>query len=218
MVNFLQGKFKSAENLLHKGGIFMNTHYRFIQFFSILGGFLGAAIFQFLFVGLPVEAEESPVTVLDSISVKQLNLYNHKNEVVAKLSSDSFGLPKFEMGRNDMSRIDFNFITENQPAITVVGGLGRSVSVMSVRNHGPYWEPMISLGHRDQGEGVLLSLFNDAGNVVLTNNQGDVLKLDASQGSAWRNMAFDMGKPLVSSGYPRFRGVGSVRYSPINDR
>ena len=98
----------------------MNIQRGHISFFSILGGFLGAALFQVVLIGVNVEAEESPTAVLDSISVKQFNLYNHKNEVVAKLTSDSFGLPKFEMGRNDLSRIDFGFVTENQPAITPV--------------------------------------------------------------------------------------------------
>lgn len=192
-----------------------NPHYH-IPILSILGGFLGAALFQMVLVGVNVEAEESPTAVLDSISVKQLNLYNHKNEVVAKLSSDSFGLPKFEMGRNELSRIDFNFVTESQPAITVIGGLGRSISVMSVRNQGSYWEPMISLGHRDQGEGVLMSIFNDTGNIVLTNKQGDALKLDASQGSAWRSVAFDPRQQLVAPNYPSLRGVGNARYSTIS--
>ena len=196
----------------------MNIQNRYIPFLSILGGFLGAALFQITFVGVPVEAEETPTAVLDSISVKQLNLYNHKNEVVAKLSSDSFGLPKFEMGRNEMSRIDFKFVTENQPAITVVGGLGRSMSVMSVRNQGAYWEPMISLGHRDRGEGVLLSIFNEAGNIILTNNQGDALKFEASQGNAWRSVAFNPRKRLVPPGYPSVRGGGKARYSTIRGR
>lgn len=196
----------------------MNIQHRHIPFLSILGGFLGAALFQMVFVGVNVEAEESPTAVLDSISVKQLNLYNHKNEVVAKLSSDSFGLPKFEMGRNEMSRIDFKFVTENQPAITVIGGLGRSMSVMSVRNQGPYWEPMISLRHRDRGEGVLMSIFNKAGNIVLTNNKGDALKLDASQGSAWRSVAFDPRQKLGVPGYPSLRGKGKARYSTVSGR
>jgi len=194
----------------------MNIQQRPIPFLSILGGFIGAALFQLAVVGVNVEAEPSPNAVLDSISVKQLNLYNHKNEVVAKLTSDSFGLPKFEMGRNELSRIDFGFVTENQPAITVVGGLGRSMSVMSVRNQGPYWEPMISLAHRDRGEGVLMSIFNNAGNIVLTNNQGEALKLDASQGSAWRNVAFNPRQRLAVPGYPSLRGVGKAKYSPIN--
>lgn len=194
----------------------MNIQQRHIPFFSILGGFLGAALFQMVFVGVNVEAEESPTAVLDSISVKQLNIYNHKNEVVAKLTSDSFGLPKFEMGRNELSRIDFGFVTENQPAITVVGGLGRSMSVMSVRNQGAYWEPMISLAHRDRGEGILMSIFNNAGNIMLTNNQGEALKLDASQGSAWRRVAFNPGPQLGVPGYPNLRGAGKARYSTIS--
>ena len=196
----------------------MNMQPRHLPILSILGGFLGAALFQLAMVGVNVEAEESPTAIVDSISVKQLNLYNHKNEVVAKLTSDSFGLPKFELGRNELSRIDFGFVTENQPAITVVGGLGRSMSVMSIQNQGSYWEPMISLAHKDRGEGVLMSIFNNNGNIVLTNNEGDALKFDASQASAWRNVAFHPRHELAFPSPSSLKGIGKARYSTISGK
>ncbi len=179
---------------------------------SVLGGFIGAAMFHLLAAGVGVEAEESHRNIVaDSISVKQLTVFNHKNEVVGKLGSDSYGLPRFSLGRNELNRIDFTFVTENQPSIKVTGGMGRSFSVLSVRNQGPYWEPMIGLGHRGEEEGVMMSIFKGAGNVILTNNRGDALRFDASQGSAWRKVVF---RPSVRSS----PSVPSVPYSNISTR
>lgn len=182
---------------------------------SLLGGFIGAAVFQLMMVGVSVEAEESQRNlVADSIAVKQLTLFNQKNEVVAMLATDSFGLPKFSMGRNELNRIDFSFITENQPSIKVMGGMGKSYSVMSVRNQGPYWEPMIGLGHRDQKEGVMLSIFKGAGNLILTNNQEDMLRFDASQGNTWRKVVFHPSNTSIRKLPPS----SSVPYSNISTR
>lgn len=183
---------------------------------SLLGGFIGAAMFQFIVAGVAVEAEESQRNVVvDSISVKQLTLFNHKNEVVAKLGSDSYGLPRFSMGRNDLNRIDFNFVTENQPAIKVMGGMGKSFSVMSVRNQGPFWEPMIGLGHSDRQEGVVMSMFKGAGNLILTNSQGDMLRFDPSQGNVWRKVVFQpSSNPSIRSLPPQ----QSVPYSNVSTR
>lgn len=182
---------------------------------SLIGGFVGAAMFH-VAVGVNVEAEESPRNLMvDSISVKQLTLYNHKNEVVGKLAADSYGLPRFVLGRNELNRIDFNFITENQPSIKVMGGMGKSYSMMSVRNQGPFWEPMISLGHRDEKEGVMMSIFRGAGNVIVTNNQNESLRFDASQGNTWRKVVLHPSASLpVRSLSPR----PSVPYSNIKNR
>lgn len=182
---------------------------------SLIGGFVGAAMFH-VAVGVNVEAEESPRNLMvDSISVKQLTLYNHKNEVVGKLAADPYGLPRFVLGRNELNRIDFNFITENQPSIKVMGGMGKSYSMMSVRNQGPFWEPMISLGHRDEKEGVMMSIFRGAGNVIVTNNQNESLRFDASQGNTWRKVVLHPSASLpVRSLSPR----PSVPYSHIKNR
>ena len=184
--------------------------------FSLIGGFVGAAVFQLMMVGVSVEAEESQRNlVADSIAVKQLTLFNQKNEMVAQLTTDSYGLPKFSMGRNELNRIDLNFITENQPSIKVMGGMGKSYSVMSVRNQGPFWEPMIGLGHRDKEEGVMLSIFKGAGNLILTSNREETLRFDASQGNTWRRVA------LHSFSNPSIRSLPStqsVPYSNISTR
>jgi len=194
----------------------MNNQLLGVPGFSLIGGFVGAAVFQLMMVGVSVEAEESQRTlVADSIAIKQLALFNQKNEVVAKLTTDSFGLPKFSMGRNELNRIDLNFITENQPSIKVMGGMGKSYSVMSVRNQGPYWEPMIGLGHRDEEEGVILSIFKGAGNLILTSNHEETLRFDASQGNTWRRVA------LNSFSAPSIRPLPptqSVPYSNISTR
>jgi len=183
---------------------------------SILGGFLGAFMFHVFLVGVSVEAEESPRTVVaDSISVKQLTLFNDKNEAVATLETDSYGLPRFSLGRNDLNRIDFNFVTENQPVIKVMGGMGKSYSVMSVRNQGPYWEPMIGLGHRDKEEGVMMSIFKGAGNLIITDNQGQMLRFDPDQGKAWRKTVF---RPSSDPSIQRIAPVPSVPYSNISNR
>lgn len=183
---------------------------------SLLGGFVGAAMFQLVIVGVSVEAEESQRNlVADSISVKHLTLYNQKNEVVAKLGSDSYGLPTFSMGRNELNRIDFSFKTENQPAIKVMGGMGKSFSVMSVRNQGPYWEPMIGLGHSDKEEGVMMSIFNGAGNLILTNNHGEALRFDASQGNTWRKVLF---QPSSNPSIRKLPPTRSVPYSNVSNR
>ncbi len=194
----------------------MKTHYFGIPGLSLIGGFVGAAVFQLMMVGVNVEAEESQRTlVADSIAVKQLTLFNQKDEVVAKLTTDSYGLPKFSMGRNEMNRIDLHFITENQPSIKVMGGMGKSYSVMSVRNQGPYWEPMIGLGHRDKKEGVMLSIFKGAGNLILTSHQEETLRFDASQGNTWRKVVF---QPFSSSSIHPSPSSGSVPYSNISTR
>ncbi|MDT7041611.1 hypothetical protein [Candidatus Nitronereus thalassa] len=183
---------------------------------SLIGGFVGAAMFHLVIAGVNVEAEESQRNlVADSISVKHLTLYNQKNEVVANLSSDSFGLPMFSMGRNELNRIDLSFRTENQPAIKVTGGMGKSFSVMSVRNQGPYWEPMIGLGHKNQEEGVLMSIFNNTGNLILTNNHGEALRFEASQGNTWRKVLF---QPSTSPSIRSMPSNRSVPYSNVMNR
>ncbi len=183
---------------------------------SLIGGFVGAAVFQLMMVGVSVEAEESQRNlVADSIAVKQLTLFNQKNEMVAKLTTDSYGLPNFSMGRNELNRIDFTFITENQPSIKVMGGMGKSYSVMSVQNQGPFWEPMIELGHRGEEEGVMLSIFKGAGNLILTDNREETLRFDASQGNTWRRVV------LLPSSSPSIRSLPpsqSVPYSNISTR
>ena len=183
---------------------------------SILGGFVGAALFHMFLVGVSVEAEESQRNlVVDSISVKQLTLFNQKNEAVATLETDSFGLPRFALGRNDLNRIDFNFVTENQPTIRVMGGMGKSYSVMSVRNQGPFWEPMIGLGHRDQEEGVMMSIFKGAGNVIMTDSEGETLRFDSSQGNIWRKIVF---RPSTSPLIRRVPPTESIPYSNVSNR
>lgn len=171
----------------------------------VLGGMMGAAMFQVFLVGSHVEAEESQKNlVVDSISVRQLTLINQKNEAVGTLETDSYGLPRFSLGRNDLNRIDFHFVTENQPAIRVMGGMGKSYSVMSVRNQGPFWEPMIGLGHRDQQEGVMMSIFKGAGNVIISDSEGEMLRFDPSQGNAWRKVVFQpsLRRPVPSQSVP----------------
>ena len=183
---------------------------------SLLGGFVGAAMFHLIMVGVSVEAEDTQRNlVADSISVKQLTLFNQKNEVVAKLNTDSYGLPSFFMGRNDQNRIDFKFVTENQPAIKVMGGMGKSFSVMSVRNQGPYWEPMIGLGHSDEEEGVMMSIFKGAGNLILSNHRGETLRFDASQGNTWRKVMFNPSSRLSIRPLPPSH---SAPYSNISAR
>ena len=107
------------------------------------------------------------------------------------------------------------FKTENQPSITVMGGMGKSYSVMSVQNQGPYWEPMIRLGHRNEKEGVVLSIFKGIGNVIATNHQGESLRLDASQGNSWRRVVWN---PFSNPSLRPLPQSSSVPYSNIRTR
>jgi hypothetical protein len=186
-----------------------------VPFLSLCGGFVGAALFQVFAVGMTVEAEPSPHMTLDSVSVKQLVLFNEKNETIAKLTSDQDGLPTFHMGKSDRGHIDLSFVSENQPSVTVTGGLGQSISSLAIKNVGTTWEPTLTLGHKDQNVGVLMSVFHDAGNIMLSNKTGETLRLDASQGSTWRKVALN---PFPGMKEPNQRSRASrsnVRYSTI---
>lgn len=180
-----------------------------VPMLSLCGGFVGAALFHLVAAGVSVEAEPSPHLTLDSISVKQLVLFNQKNETVAKLSTDADGLPAFHLGKSDRGFIDLKFVSENQPSVTVTGGLGRSISSLSIKNFGTAWEPVLTLGHKDENIGVLMSVLNDTGNIMLTNKSGETLRLDAAQGSAWRKVALDP--------FPRFNGSAPGARFPRTD-
>ncbi|RMH06325.1 MAG: hypothetical protein D6704_07535 [Nitrospirae bacterium] len=158
---------------------------------SFIGGVVGALSMQIVgggWLGENVEAERSPHLVVDSLSTKELVVYNQKNEPIVRITSDRQGLPLWRMGRNDRGFLEFRFVSENQPSLTIVGGLGQSVSTLSVREIGGQWEPMLTLGHRDKQEGITLSIYEDTGNLLLSNAGGQVLRLDATQGPLWRRL------------------------------
>ncbi len=186
-----------------------------VPFLSLCGGFVGAALFQVFAVGMTVEAEPSPHMILDSVSVKHLVLFNEKNETIATLTSDQDGLPKFHMGKSDRGHIDLSFVSENQPAITVTGGLGQSISSLAIKNLGTAWEPTLTLGHKDQNVGILMSVFHDAGNIMLTNKAGETLRLEAAQGSTWRKVALNPFPGLKNPSQRSRASRSNVRYSTI---